>query len=78
MIIMLKPDGALYVCINFRQVNIFIINEAYSINQIIEQLENMAGSAVFKIMDLTKGYHQLLLHPDLNPVTVFLTPDGLY
>lgn len=38
----------------------------------------MGGAKVFNTLDLTKGYHQLLLHLDSKLVTAFLTPDGLF
>ena len=73
-----KADGSLRVCINFRMVNRDIINDAYPMHRMEEQLEAMAGSTVFTTLDLTKGYHQLILHPDSKHITAFATPDGLY
>lgn len=55
-----------------------IINNAYPMYCIDNQLEAMAGSTVFTTLGLTKGYHQLLLHPNSKPVTALLTHDGLY
>ena len=37
-----KPNGSLRVCINFRMVNLDIVNDAYPMHQIDEQLEAMA------------------------------------
>ena len=46
--------------------------------RIDKQLEAMAGCVVFTTLDLTKGYHQLILHPKSKPITAFSTPDGLF
>lgn len=73
-----RPDGEKWGWFDFFQVNMVIVNHAYLINRIDKQLEAKAGSAVFTILDLTKGYHQLLLHPNLKPVPAFLTPNELY
>lgn len=47
-------------------------------HQIDEQLEVMAGCGVFTTLDLTKGYHQLVLHLKSKPITAFSTPKGLF
>lgn len=69
-----KHNAALRACINFRQVNMHIVNDAYLMRQIDNQLKAMAGSTVYTALDLTKRYHQLLLHHKSKPVTEFLTP----
>lgn len=77
MAVVPKTDGALRVCIDLRQVNMNIVNEAYPIKRIDNNLEAMAGLIVFTTLDLKKRYHQLLLHPHLKRVTPFLTPNGI-
>lgn len=46
-------------------------------HRIDEQLKAMAGASVFSTLDLTKGYHQLVLHPESKLITVFSSPKGL-
>lgn len=58
-------------------VNLNIVNDAYPKHRIDEQQEVMAGCVVFTTLYLTKGYHQLILHPKLKPISDFSTPDGL-
>lgn len=64
MVVVPKTDGALRVCIEFRKDNMDIVNDAYLMHRIEDQLEAMAGSSVFTMLDLTKGYHQLLLNEE--------------
>lgn len=78
MVVVPKPKGALRVCIHFHQVNMDIMSDAYTMYRIEDQLDAMAGSTVFFTLELTKGYHQLLLHPYLKPMKTFETPVGLY
>lgn len=54
MIIFPKAVWALRVCIELRQVNLDIINAAYTIYEIKEQLDAMVGSTVFNTLELTK------------------------
>lgn len=78
--IMVVPnqDGALKLCIDFCRVNLDIVNNAYPMHQIENQLNTMGGAKVFMTPDLTKSYHQLLLHLNCKPVTAFLTPGGIF
>lgn len=73
-----KKDGSLRVCIDFRMVNKNIINDAYPLHRIDDQLDIMAGSKVFTTLDLTKGYHQMKLDFNSREITGFTTPKGLY
>ena len=57
----MKPDGSLRVTIDFRMANKNVINDAYPMHQVEDQLEAMSGSLVFLTLDLTKGYHQMKL-----------------
>lgn len=73
-----KPDGVLRVCIDFRQVNMGIVNNAYLMYRIEDHMEAMTGSRVFTTLDLKKGYHQLMLHEESKTVIAFSTHEGLY
>ena len=61
-----KKDGSLRVCIDFRMVNKNIINDAYPLHHIDDQIETMKGSLWFTTLDLTKGYHQMKLNWQLK------------
>lgn len=78
MVCVPKPDGNIRVCIDFRQINQDIVNDAYPMHRIEEQLDSMTGCNVFSTLDLTKGYHQLIIDEKSKEVTAFSTPDGLY
>ena len=54
-----KPDGTLRVTIDFQMVNKNIVNDAYSMHWVEDQLEAMSGAMVFTTLDMTKGYHQM-------------------
>lgn len=58
-----KPNRALQVSINFFMVNQDIVNNSYPMHRIKEQLEAITRSRVFTTLDITKGYHQLVLQP---------------
>lgn len=41
-------------------------------------LDRIGGAHILTILDLTKGYWQIPLHPSDKPKTAFDTPSGLY
>ena len=72
-----KPDGSLRVTIDFRMVNKNVINDAYPMHRVKDQLEAMSGALVFSTLDLTKRYHQMKLADESNEITAFTSPKGL-
>ena len=47
--------------IDFRMINKNIINNAYPLHRIDDQIDSMRGATWFTTLDLTKGYHQMNL-----------------
>lgn len=78
MVCVPKPDGNIWVCINFRRVNLDVVNDTYPMHRIKDQLDAMTGATVFSTLNLTKGYHQLLIYEESCEVTAFSTPKGLF
>lgn len=55
-----------------------IANDAHPMHRIDKQLEVMTGANVFITLDLTKGYHLLLLQTKSKPITAFSSPKSLF
>lgn len=53
MVVVPKPNRDLKMCINFWKFNMEIINKSYSMHRINNHLEAIAGSTVFKTLNLT-------------------------
>ena len=73
-----KRDGTLKVSIDFRMVNKNVINDAYPMYRVKDQLEAMSGALVFSTLDLSKGYHQMKLANESKEITAFTSPKGLF
>ena len=73
MVCVPKPEGNTQVCIDFSMVNNDIVNNTYPMHRIEDQLDAMAGLKYVSTLDLTKGYHQLLINQELREVTAFST-----
>ena len=66
-----KKDGAWRLCIDYRRLNEVIEDDAYSLPNIEQLLDVIAGSKVFSIMDLTSGFWQVALDDESASIAAF-------
>jgi hypothetical protein len=72
-----KPNGqGLRLCVDYRALNSIIVKNRCTIPHIDDLLDAVAGSAYFTSLDLTLGYHQILISEEDWPKTAFRTPFG--
>ena len=55
MVCVRKGDGSLQVTIDFRMINKNIINNAYLLHRIDDQIDSMRSATWFTTLDFTKG-----------------------
>ena len=73
-----KKDGGTRMCVDYRRLNTQTHMDAYPLPRIQDVLDQMAGSAVFSLIDLRQGFHQIPMDPDSISLTAFVTHTGLY
>jgi hypothetical protein len=72
-----KPNGrGLRLCVDYRASNSITVKNRCTIPCIDDLLDAMAGSAYFTLLDLTSGYHQILISEEDRPKTALRTPFG--
>jgi hypothetical protein len=72
-----KPNGqGLRLCVDYRALNSITVKNRCMIPRIDDLLDAVAGSAYFTSLDLTSGYHQILISEEDWPKTPFRTPFG--
>ena len=54
-----KKDGALRLCVDYRQLNKMIVKNKYLLPRINDLFDQLKGESVFSKIDLRSGYHQL-------------------
>jgi hypothetical protein len=71
-----KPNGrGLRLCVDHRALNSITVKNRCTIPR-IDLLDAVAGSSYFTSLDLTSGYHQILISEEDRPKTAFRTPFG--
>jgi hypothetical protein len=72
-----KPNGrGLRLCVDYRALNAITIKNRCTIPRIDALLDAVSGSKYFTSLDLTSGYHQILISEEDRPKTAFHTPFG--
>jgi hypothetical protein len=72
-----KPNGrGLRLCLDYRALNSITVKNRFTIPRIDDLLDAVAESEYFTSLDLTSGYHQILISEEDRPKTAFQTPFG--
>lgn len=59
-----KPDGSLWLCVDYRSLNNFIIKNQYPLSLISESLNRLGRAKRFTQLDLTSTYYQMQIKED--------------
>ena len=73
-----KKDGRLRMVIDYRALNKLAIKNQYPLPIIDDLFDQLAGSRVFRSLDLTQDYHQILILKEDVPKTAFRVSFGHY
>ena len=76
--IVIKKDGSLRPCGDYRRLNMVTEPDHYPLPNIADVTSFLHGSKIFSTLDLLKGYYQVPMHPEDIPKTAITTPFGTY
>lgn len=78
VVLVLKTDGTLRFCIDFRYLNSVSKFDSYPTPRIDDLIECLGKAKFQTTIDLSKGYWQVPLSSSSRELTVFRTPLGLF
>lgn len=73
-----SPDRSLRICLDPKPLNECIKREHFSIPKINELMAEVCGMEIFTVLDLKKGFWQLVLDDASSDLTTFMTPIGRF
>ena len=73
-----KKDGTMRLCCDYRKLNAKTVPDRHPLPCIQNIIDRLGGNQYFTLLDQSKAYHQLHLHPDSQKLTAFITPWGFY
>ena len=76
-ILVLKPDGTLRFCTDFRKLNSLTKTDSFLLPRIEDCIDRVGRAKYVTKFDLLKGYWQILLTDRARCLSAFATPDGL-
>jgi hypothetical protein len=68
----------LRLCVDYRSSNVVTVKNKYPLPCIDILFDQLVGAKVFSMVDLCLGYHQIKIHLEDVPKTVFSIRYGLY
>ncbi|MCO5575450.1 hypothetical protein L7F22_029251 [Adiantum nelumboides] len=78
IVVVLKKNGKLRVCVNLKKVNVATIYDNYPLPIIEHVLERVAGKKAYSFLDGFSGYNQLLIDPKDQHKIAFATEWGIF
>lgn len=73
-----KGDDSYRLVADLRKLNSKTVPDNFPLPNLNEMIDTLAGAKYFTTMDLTSGFHQMLLHPNSTHLTGITTEFGLF
>ena len=73
-----QKNGQIRLVVDYRRLNNVTVPDPYVFPRIEDIVESMASSSFFSTLDLAKGYYQVLVDPESQDKTTFVSEFGKY
>lgn len=73
-----KPNNKVRLCVDYRQINKFILIDQHYMATADEIFSQLHGATIFSRLDLKDAFHQIPLSEKSRNITAFATPQGTF
>ena len=73
-----KKDGAIRLVCDYQKLNAKTVSDTHPLRCIENITDGLGGNQHFTLLDQSKTYHPIHLLPDIQNLTAFIKPWGLY
>jgi hypothetical protein len=73
-----KASGDMRMCVDYKVLNKYTKGLSYPLPDITQIVQQLNGSTLFATLDMTSGYHQLMVDPASQHLTSFRTHTGQF
>jgi len=77
-VVVKKKNGKDRVCIDFTDLNKACPKDSFPLPHIFRLVESTAGNELLTFMDAFSGYNQIMMNPEDQEKTSFITDKGIY
>ena len=78
MVPVVKKSGDIRICVDFKKLNQSVKRPHLMLPNLEDIAPKLHGARFFSTLDVSGGFHQVPLHPESAPLTIFITPFGRY
>ena len=78
VVVVKKKNGKWRICINFTDLNKACPKDPFLLPHIDMLVDATTGHELLSFMDAFSGYNQILMHPDNQEKTAFITERGTF
>jgi hypothetical protein len=78
VVIVVKKNGEIRVCIDYRKLNSITKKDSFPMPRIDDILDKLYGNFFFTTLDFASGYYQTKLEESAKEKTAFVAEDHLY
>lgn len=78
VVLVLKPNGSLRRCVDYRKVNTVTLAHSYPLLCMYDVIDDLGTAKYVSKLDFLQGYYQISLMERGKTVSALVTPEGLY
>ncbi|KAK0571932.1 hypothetical protein LWI29_023704 [Acer saccharum] len=78
VVMVTKTNGKWHMCVDYTNLNRACPKDSFPLPKIDQLIDSTAGNKLLSYMDVLSGYNQIMMHPNDQDKTSFITGQGLY